>query len=101
MIGRLIGWALVGIASLAASGDALVFLGTGDFQGLAAREILLLLLGIDPAVPAGSQGVVAGTVDWLLALPFWLPLIPSGLMLVLACRRRRKRLFAGAGRLST
>jgi len=95
-IGRVIGWLLLGLASLAASGDAVMLLGTGDWHGLAARELVLLLAGTTPA--AGGAHTLAGEmVAGLLAAPAWVPLLSAGVVLAWSCRPRRRRIFARSG----
>jgi len=90
MIGRLFGWVLIALATLAASGEAVMALGTGAYDGIAAGEVWTLLSG--QAVDAAARPLV----DRVLDLPAWLVMGPLGFALVLAFRRRpKRRMFSG------
>jgi hypothetical protein len=80
VFGRLVGWALVGLALLMASGDAVLALGPGDHIGIAARDIYVLLAGkaLQPAVA-------------LMKWPAWAFIGPAGVALLWTCRPRRRR----------
>jgi hypothetical protein len=85
-VGRLLGWGLLGLAILMASGDAVMALGPGDHLGILTGDVWMLLAGstVPPAVPPGLSTV-------LMAWPAWTLLAPLGLLLIWACRPRRRR----------
>jgi hypothetical protein len=79
LFGRLIGWGLLGLALLMASGDVVMALGPGDHVGLVTADVWVLLAGRVPH--AGS----------LATLPAWTLLAPAGAALLWTCRSRRRR----------
>jgi hypothetical protein len=85
--GRLVGWGLLGLALLLASGDAVLALGPGDRVGLLTGDFWVLLAGRTPQ--PDSLPASLGTV--LLAWPAWTLLAPMGGLLLLTCRQRRRR----------
>ena len=85
-VGRLVGWALVGLALLMASGDVVMALGPGDHLRLATRDVWILLAG--RALDAASLPALGNV---LLAWPAWTLLAPLGILLVWLCRPRRRR----------
>jgi len=99
-IGRALGWTMVLAAILMASGEAVMALGSGSYQGLATADVWALLWGQTPDfLEAGLSGDLwrfAGAL--LLALPAWAVLGPTGVILAHTCRRRppRGRLFRTA-----
>lgn len=88
MFGRLMGWALLGLAMLLASGDAVMALGPGEYVRLAAGDVWLLLAG---RLPEGGNLPLTLAGEMLLALPAWMVLAPLGGGLVLLCRPHRRR----------
>jgi hypothetical protein len=95
MIGRLLGWVLVSLAILAASADAVMALGAGAYDGIAAGEVWVLLSG-HAIAGVESGGRLGGLAGHLMDLPAWMILGPLGFGLVVACRRRHKRrMFSG------
>lgn len=95
MIGRFFGWVLIALAILTASGEAVMALGTGSYDGIAAGEVWTLLSGQtvdDTVLRPGLQGVAVRAMD----LPAWLVMGPLGFGLIVAFRRRHKRrMFMG------
>ncbi len=85
--GRLLGWALLGLAMLMASGDAVLALGPGDHVGIVTGDVWMLLAG--RAFDRASFPPSIGSI--LMAWPAWTVIAPIGLALLLACRRRRRR----------
>ena len=87
IFGRLVGWALVGLAMLMASGDAVMALGPGDHVGILTGDIWMLLAGksafLEPVAPSFT-GV-------LLAWPVWTLIAPLGLGILWASRPRPRR----------
>jgi hypothetical protein len=84
-VGRLVGWSLVAVALLMASADVVLAFVPGDHAGIAARDIYVLVAG--KAVPP---------VSTVLAWPVWAFLGPLGMVVLWACRRRRRRYFRSA-----
>ena len=86
-LGRLVGWGLLGLALLLASGDAVLALGPGDHLGLVTGDVWVLLAGrsLQP------DGLPASLGSVLMAWPAWTLLAPLGGMLLWACRPRRRR----------
>ncbi len=87
LFGRLLGWALLGLAMLMASGDAVLALGPGDHVGIVTGDVWILLAGRAPERGAFPPSI--GSI--LLAWPAWAVIAPVGVALLLACRRRRRR----------
>lgn len=90
IFGRLIGWTLLAVAILIASGEAVLALGTGSYQGLATREVWTLLAG-DPTV-SWSMGdatsrLLAGVLDW----PAWSVIGAIGLGFAVVFRSPKRR----------
>ena len=96
-IGRIVGWGMIAVALLMASGEAVMALGTGTYHGLATSDVWALLWGQTPQV---DQSNVPGDM-WLLAMaifmamPAWAVVGPIGVVVAHLCRRRppRGRLF--------
>jgi hypothetical protein len=84
-LGRSVGWALLGIALLLASGDAVLALSPGDHAGLVTRDVWLLLAGRS----LDSSGVSPSIGTLLMSWPAWALLAPLGGLLLWSCRLRR------------
>lgn len=98
-LSRLIGWVFVLVAILMASGEAVMALGTGTYDGLATGEMWTLLAGARP-VEGVQPGDLAGTLAALLMeLPAWLAVGLIGTTLVVTCRKRRHRFVCRERRL--
>ncbi len=94
IFGRLLGWVMVCIAILIASGEAVLALGTGSYEGLATREVWVLLAGNTPTfgpdvTQAGFKDILVRLLDW----PAWVVIGGIGLTVILACRPRRRRVM--------
>jgi len=92
-LGRIFGWLLVVIAALTASAEAVVALGTGEYDSIATVDLWTLLTGHAPDLAAG-----AAEVSWLstlhtilLSAPAWIAIGAVGCTLIYTCRPRRKR----------
>jgi hypothetical protein len=70
--GRLMGWSLLGLALLLASGDAVLALEPGGHLGF-------------------TTGEMPGFVSLLLSLPAWTLIAPAGIGALLAFRPKRRR----------
>jgi hypothetical protein len=92
LIGRILGWALVVVATLMASGEAVMALGAASYPGLATSEVVTLLVG-QPIAPSftSAPDVLAALGVGLLAMPAWLVIGATGLVLTQVCRVRRSR----------
>ncbi|MDR3437141.1 hypothetical protein [Telmatospirillum sp.] len=86
-LGRLIGWGLLGLALLMASGDVVLALGPGDHLGLVTGDVWVLLAGRTPQLDTLPSSL--GNV--LMAWPAWTVLAPLGGILLWTCRQRRRR----------
>ena len=87
LLGRLLGWGLLGLAILMASGDAVMALGPGDHMGIVTGDVWVLLAG--RTLDAAALSPTASAM--LMAWPAWALLAPLGLALLWACRRRHRR----------
>ncbi|WP_041794852.1 hypothetical protein [Pararhodospirillum photometricum] len=65
LLGRVLGWILLALAALMASGEAVLALGGAGLEGLSTREIWTLLAGRTPS--GTTAGVVLSLLDW----PAW------------------------------
>jgi hypothetical protein len=89
-IGRAFGWTMVLAAILMASGEAIMALGSGSYQGLVTADVWALLWG---QTPDFLEGGLSGDL-WpfaaavVMAMPAWAVLGPAGVILAHACRRR-------------
>ncbi|WP_299436747.1 hypothetical protein [uncultured Rhodospira sp.] len=90
---RLFGWCLVGVASVAASAEAVLALspGQGSPPGLATGELWTLLSGVPASAFASPDHwleVIAATV---MVLPAWVAFALTGLLLLMVGRLGRRR----------
>jgi hypothetical protein len=85
--GRLVGWGLLGLALLMASGDAVLAFGPGDHLGLVTRDVWVLLAGRTWQ----TDNLPSSLGNVLMAWPAWALLAPVGGMLLWTCRPRRRR----------
>ena len=96
-VGRCLGWTMVIVALVMASGEAVMALGTGSYHSLATSDVWALLLGRSPDLLPGdvTQGTWHFIAALLLAMPAWAVIGPSGVMLAHVCRKRlaKGRLF--------
>ncbi|MCF8481046.1 MAG: hypothetical protein K9H25_11490 [Rhodospirillum sp.] len=90
IFGRLIGWVLLAVAILIASGEAVLALGTGSYEGLATREVWTLLAG-SPTISHSTGGMASRMVSDLLEWPAWTVIGAVGLGLAVLCRPPRRR----------
>ena len=79
--GAFTGWILFALSIVMASAEGVMALGAGGYDGIATADIWTLLAGSTP-----QSGVSAA----LMHLPAWTVTGTLGLMLILACRKKRK-----------
>ena len=84
VFGRFLGWALVLAAFLMASAEAVAALGTGEYVGIAACDVITLITGLEPH----AQTFFAGR---LMLAPAWMFAGSLGVALVFACRNKKHR----------
>ena len=99
VFGRLAGWALILLAMIMASAEAVMALGTGAYSGLATSDVWTLLVGQTPAfADATSFTTLAALGSALMATPAWIVFGIAGLLLAHTCRKRmrRRRIFRSA-----
>ncbi len=84
VVGRLVGWLLIGLSVLMASADAVMALGPGDHTGIATRDVWMLLAGRNWDADGQSLATL------LMAWPAWTILAPVGLLIVVLARPRRR-----------
>ena len=92
-LGRVFGWVLVVIAALTASAEAVVALGTGEYDSIATVDLWTLLTGRLPEIAAAqSHAAWSDAIGaMLLAWPAWTIIGVVGCTLIFTCRPRRKR----------
>ncbi len=99
VFGRLAGWALILMAMIMASAEAVMALGTGAYNGLATSDVWTLLVGQTPTFAAATSfTTLAALGAAVMATPAWIVFGVSGVVLAHACRKRlrRRRIFHGA-----
>jgi hypothetical protein len=97
---RLLGWSMIGLAVLMASGEAIAALGSGTHDYIAAADIWALLTGTVPDfTPMGPNVSLEMVGRVLLSWPAWALMAPLGAVLLIAARpSKRKRMFADRNR---
>jgi len=90
-LGRVFGWFLIVTAALTASAEAVVALGTGEYDSIATVDLWTLLTGRSPTIAATHGGWSDTLGTMLLAWPAWTVIGALGCALIFACRPRRKR----------
>lgn len=93
IFGRTAGWALVILAMVMASAEAVMALGTGAYNGSATADVWTLLVGQTPsfATQTESTQYFAALGVGIMAMPAWVVFGLSGFLLIHACRKRRQR----------
>jgi hypothetical protein len=89
MTGRILGWVLIFLAAFTASGEAVVALTTGDYNGLATADVWGIISGNTPAIEANLwyEKFFNQIMDW----PAWLVMAPLGLFLSFSCRKKERK----------
>ena len=101
VLGRTAGWALVIMAILMASAEAVKALGTRAYSGLATADIWTLLVGQAPSFAADGSATqtLAAISTAIMQMPAWIVFGTVGVLLLHACRKRaRRRIFRSANR---
>lgn len=104
-LGQFLGWTFIVLAGLLGSGEAVMALGTGAYDGIAAGEIWTLLAGGYDGQAGGllSSGAAfsgsASIVDVMMSLPAWVVFGSIGLVMVLLSRRPKRKFFGKEVRL--
>lgn len=90
IIGRLLGWMLIGLAVIMASADAVLALGPTEASGIVTADVVTLLSGRPPeALPVLGATTRAG--DMLREMPAWVLVGMLGIATALVCRKRPRR----------
>ncbi len=92
-LGRVFGWFLIAVAALTASAEAVVALGTGEYDSIATVDLWTLITGRHPDIAASAAHSAWSDAlgAMLLAWPAWTVIAAIGGTLILACRPRRKK----------
>jgi hypothetical protein len=79
IFGRIFGWILIFLATFTASGEAVVALTTGSYNGLATADVWGILVGSYPKIEAVMwyEVLLNQIMDW----PAWVVMAPAGLFL--------------------
>jgi len=93
--GRVMGWALMALAVLMASADAVLALGPADYAGIITADVVTLLAGHTPDTTEAGQSMMDTVGSAILDLPAWIVVGLMGVSLAVSCRQRqRQRRFA-------
>ncbi len=90
LFGRIVGWALLGLAVILASADAVMALGPAEYTGIITADVFTLLTGGEPEF-GGSLSLLASMEEALLDTPAWVVTGVLGTLMLLSCRKRAKR----------
>jgi len=91
LVGRLLGLALIVLAVIMASADAVMALGPGEYAGIATADVLTLLTGDAMEASQSGLSMLSALGAMVLHLPAWAVVGPMGFSLLLACRKRQRR----------
>ena len=90
LLGRVVGWFLIALTVIMASGDVVLALGPADYSGILTADVISLLIGAAPE-PAPEQSLFATFETVVMELPAWVVLGLTGTALLVASRKRNKR----------
>ncbi len=94
-LGRAVGWLLIGLAVIMASGDAVLALGPAEYAGIVTADVVTLLAGHAPEATEPGRSMLDNVQAVVLDLPAWIAVGLMGMALTVACRRRpRQRRYA-------
>lgn len=90
VLGRVVGWLLIALTVIMASGDVVLALGPADYSGILTADVITLLVGAAPEA-APEPSLFAGIEAMVMELPAWVVLGLVGTALLVASRKRNKR----------
>ena len=90
LLGRFVGWLLIAVTVIMASGDVVLALGPADYSGILTADVITLLVGAAPE-PAPEPSLIAAIESLIMDLPAWVILGLAGITLLIASRKRHKR----------
>lgn len=90
LMGRVVGWFLIALTVIMASGDAVLALGPADYSGILTADVVTLLVGAAPD-PTPEQSFLAALELAIMELPAWVVVGAVGTCLLVASRKRHKR----------
>jgi hypothetical protein len=92
IFGRTLGWAMMVVAIIIASAEAVMALGASGHAGLATSDIVTLLTGQSPQFSAARWPELFSALGTgVMAMPAWLVIGVMGLSLAHVFRKRRMR----------
>ena len=89
-MGRVVGWFLIALTVIMASGDAVLALGPADYSGILTADVVTLLVGAAPEA-APEQSLISTLELAIMELPAWVVVGAIGTFLLVASRKRHKR----------
>ncbi|MGE4279339.1 MAG: hypothetical protein AB7G62_07110 [Magnetospirillum sp.] len=90
LMGRVVGWFLIALTVIMASGDAVLALGPADYSGILTADVVTLLVGAAPEA-APEQSLISTLELAIMELPAWVVVGTVGTFLLIASRKRHKR----------
>ena len=90
LLGRVVGWFLIALTVIMASGDVVLALGPADYSGILTADVITLLIGAAPE-PAPEQSLLAAFEATVMELPAWVVVGLTGTALLVTSRKRNKR----------
>lgn len=90
LLGRIVGWFLIAVTVVMASGDAVLALGPADYAGILTADVITLLVGAAPE-PTPEQSLFAALEAVIMDLPAWVVVGMAGTALLVVSRKRNKR----------
>lgn len=90
LMGRVVGWFLIALTVIMASGDVVLALGPADYSGILTADVVTLLIGAAPE-PAQEQSLVSAVEATVMELPAWVVVGLAGTAMLIASRKRTKR----------
>lgn len=90
LLGRIVGWFLIAVTVVMASGDAVLALGPADYAGILTADVITLLVGAAPE-PTPEPSLFAALEAVIMDLPAWVVVGMAGTALLVASRKRNKR----------
>ncbi len=89
-LGRMMGWALIGIAVVMASADAVLALSPMEYAGIVTADVVTLLSGHTPEAADIGWSAIESLEEFVLDLPAWMAVGTLGLTLLISCRQRQR-----------